>query len=332
MTYDEWLKKVQEQGAAALQSSIDSSNSVYAQQKQDTQTAYDKAITDTEKSYTDAYRENAVQKLVNERQIAENMANLGLTDSGLNRTQQTAAQLSYANQKGAIDRQKQSAVDTLTSELAAAISSIEQNRATAEQSLRDTAQRNWEAQAVNLYNKQEEEITARNKALLEAETERIKAAQKASASNVFSVLKHSGYDFDTGKMQYYTSNGKLISFAAGKNPYNGNQNAVVTVEDGKVTVDKAWKKNVLANPNASDITKAAATYGVFNNGYQPKGVYGYGKVSSAGKFDAVDGRTGVNVWVTKEQNGTNYWIWDGQKNMYQRVSYDLKTGEIRELN
>lgn len=84
--------------------------------------AYDKAVGDTKLSYEDAYRQNEVQRLVNERTIAENMANMGLTDSGLNRTQMTASQLSYANQKGRLDRQKQSAVDELTFNLAQLVS------------------------------------------------------------------------------------------------------------------------------------------------------------------------------------------------------------------
>ena len=49
-----------------------------------------------------------VQKLINERKLAESMGNAGSTDSGLNRTQRTAIQLSHSNavSKEQITRQK----------------------------------------------------------------------------------------------------------------------------------------------------------------------------------------------------------------------------------
>ena len=47
--------------------------------------------------YRSIYDENAVRQYIGERRVAENMANMGLTDSGLNRTQQTALQVSRGN-------------------------------------------------------------------------------------------------------------------------------------------------------------------------------------------------------------------------------------------
>ncbi len=67
----------------------------------------------TEQKYNELYDQNAVNRIVNERKIAENMANSGLTDSGLNRTQQTANQLSYSNTNNQISIEKQKAIDTL---------------------------------------------------------------------------------------------------------------------------------------------------------------------------------------------------------------------------
>lgn len=92
------------------------------------QDTYNKTIDKTKTQYESAYERNAVQKLINEKQIAEKNANLGLTDSGLNRTQQTAAQLGYANQKGNIDLSRQQALDELSSGLAASITNINAQR------------------------------------------------------------------------------------------------------------------------------------------------------------------------------------------------------------
>lgn len=56
---------------------------------------------------------NAIQEAVNRKQVSETMANLGLTDSGLNRTQQTALTLQRGNADAAVDRQTQEYVNSL---------------------------------------------------------------------------------------------------------------------------------------------------------------------------------------------------------------------------
>lgn len=66
-------------------------------------------IREAEHAYDGVINTANVQKLINERQVAERMANLGMTDSGLNRTQQTAVQLSHSNSvnRAMVARQKQ---------------------------------------------------------------------------------------------------------------------------------------------------------------------------------------------------------------------------------
>ena len=108
---DDYYKKALEATKEQQTADVNRVNTMSEQQKKSVNDIYNAKIDETDSAYEDDYRENAVQKLINEREIAENMANLGLTDSGLNRTQQTAVQLSYANTKGKIDRQKQAAVD-----------------------------------------------------------------------------------------------------------------------------------------------------------------------------------------------------------------------------
>lgn len=125
---DDYYKKALAASQPQQDKALADTENLYSQQKQGVEGIYKKKISDTEAAYEDSYRENAVQKLINERAIAENMANLGLTDSGLNRTQQTAAQLSYANNKLSIDRQKQAQVDTLAQSLAAELANIESGR------------------------------------------------------------------------------------------------------------------------------------------------------------------------------------------------------------
>lgn len=66
---------------------------------------------------------NALQELIGQRQAAESMANLGLTDSGLNRTQQTA----LAVQRGNADNEVRLAQQQKTEELQAMIDQITAN-------------------------------------------------------------------------------------------------------------------------------------------------------------------------------------------------------------
>ena len=126
--YDAILEEEKKKLEESKQKQIDAVNKTHDSQASTVKTQYDKAVNDTKIGYESNYERNAVQKLINEKAIAERNANLGLTDSGLNRTQQTAVQLSYANQKGDIDLAKQKALDTLSTNLTSTLASIEQSR------------------------------------------------------------------------------------------------------------------------------------------------------------------------------------------------------------
>ena len=65
-------------------------------------------------------------------------------------------------------------------------------------------------------------------------------------------------------------------------------------------------------------TKAdAEKYGTFSNGYQPKGISGYGLLSPTGRTAVAPNGKTQNVWQTKDENGNvNYWFWDGDTRTY----------------
>lgn len=73
--------------------------------------------------------------------------------------------------------------------------------------------------------------------------------------------------------------------------------------------------------NADTTPKDAKTYGTFSNGYQPKGISGYGKVSknntSIQVINSKTKKTSVqNVWKTKD--GT-LWYWNGNSRQYEKL-------------
>lgn len=309
----------------------------YASQRDSVKNNYNSLITDSNESYYDEQNRNAIQKIVNEKKIAENMENLGLTDSGLNRTQQTAVQLSYSNSQAKFERQRQKAVDALNLEMAGKLTEIDTDESNTVASIKDKYHQAALSAAQEKYNTEVEALTDITTAQIEA------ASKSGSGGNPkkSSLYKFNGYDIDLGKMTYYDSDGKSKSFSVGQNPYTSSQNARATVLDGKVIVDKTWADATLKSKTATDINKAAADYGVFSNGYQPKGVYENGKpvgvVHSLTTFDAEDGRTGVNLWYTTSSDSSGrrsvkrYWVWDGAHNTYKEVTYDSSTGVINEI-
>lgn len=289
------------QGTAQRDADVAASDKMYDTQRQQTQDTYDRQIKDTNNSYEDMYRENAVQKLINERKIAEDMAGLGLTDSGLNRTQQTAVQLSYANSKNKIDTNRQKAVDTLAVSLADAVSRIDANKLAAAEKIRGSYESSWNSAAQSTYAKELEEQTKRVEANIKAQKEQIAEQQKANyiiqtnggtlrrsftgslKDNNVSVI----YD-KTNKTTTYIDNnsGKKTTVASSVNPYTGNDNSELIEE-----------------------------FGAFDNGYQPRGVRGHGKLLRSVGKDAING----NMQNIFEAADASLWIWDGSINEYRMV-------------
>ena len=297
----ELLEIYRRNGTPQMKADIAASGKVYDTQRQQTQDTYDRQIKDTNNSYEDMYRENAVQKLINERKIAEDMAGLGLTDSGLNRTQQTAVQLSYANGKNKIDVNRQKAVGTLTASLADAVSRIDANKLAAAEKIRSSYESSWNSAAQSTYAKELEEQTKRVEANIKAQKEQIAEQQKANyiiqtnggtlrrsftgslKDNNVSVI----YD-KTNKTTTYIDNnsGKKTTVASSVNPYTGNDNSELIEE-----------------------------FGAFDNGYQPRGVRGHGKLLRSVGKDAING----NMQNIFEAADASLWIWDGSINEYRMV-------------
>ena len=75
----------------------------------------------------------------------------------------------------------------------------------------------------------------------------------------------------------------------------------------------------------------AKKYGTFDNGYQPKGISGYGAVTKSGKTIQITTQTlsGQNRTVTqnvwKTPDGT-LWYWEGRQNKYIRIGKEGNSG------
>lgn len=324
---EDYKKAATEKYAPDKKAEEDFINSTYDKAAANVQAVNDKKLSDTNTEYANQYERNAVQKLINEKKIAEKMANLGLTDSGLNRTQQTAVQLGYANQKGKIDMAKQSTIDNLALNLTSALTEIETNRSSAllatDQKWKDKAYLEAQTNYNNDLNAINERITSAYKAygdIVKAETEAVAKAPKVAygaggtstggyivssetgtlSRDYMGSLKDNGvstvYKYnDDGSIKSVTytdsNSGISASFDAGVNPYTGRMHKDVRDEHGLY-----------------DPTKA------FDNGYQPNNINGI-KLELE-ENDAIN----VNGQAQKVFKCENkYYTWDGKHNEYFEV-------------
>ncbi|MBQ5885300.1 MAG: hypothetical protein IIW79_02710 [Clostridia bacterium] len=146
------------------------------------------AEADTQKvgsQYKGLYDEAALQQLVNERNLKQRQASLGLTDSGLTASQQTAIQVSRGNADAKISAQKQAAIDSITLQLEQYLAQIEQNRASSfaeiDYNLNTTNTNLYNTLMSQAYSNQAALDAANAQAEATIEAARIAAAEKATS-------------------------------------------------------------------------------------------------------------------------------------------------------
>lgn len=299
---DELYKKNLEVYKPQQDAEIAEKNKIFDSRYQNTQNLYGKTIKDTEASYDEAQQKNELQKYINEKQLQENMANLGLTDSGLNRTQQTAVQLSYANNKADLNRQRQSAVDALTLEMKSKLTDIDTDRATAEADIKDKYTSLATSNAQSTYSANLDYIQKAQ----EAEEDRKNRVTFSYIDDPQIVYDENGEEIT--KYKFRGSDGSTIYEKKGTNVYTGDNNIT----------------------GSSMAAKAGDEYGFFGNGYQPKGwcqktntgaIEYYGKMIDDGdagyEKHNFEGKP-VTIWRT-ELNGERYWFWSGIRNKYVQI-------------
>lgn len=294
---DYYKKQLTESNKSALEKALKDVDDLANEQKKSVNETYDGEISDVSRVYDDSLRDNAVQKLINERRIAENMENLGLTDSGLNRTQTTAVQLGYANNKSAIGRQRQQQIDTYNRDRAQKISTIEQQRISGRGSVNDSFNKNIEDTAYKLY-----------KADVDAETERRKSyysyLSKQQDAKPTGIINSKNGILSRNYTGSLSENGVSVSY----DRINGKTTYIDRITGYQSTFD------INVNPYTNTVN-SDTKYGTFSNGYQPDNV-GKNKPLTLEDSKAfnVNGQL-QNVF----KNGDKYYVWDGANNEYFEV-------------
>lgn len=185
-TKEEFVKQRREANKTQEDADVAAAKGIFDTQAKNTKDTYNNQIEDTSSSYEDKFRLNETQRYLNSRAIERRAAEMGLTDSGMNRTQQTAVQLSYANKKGELSRQMQSAIDTLAAAMSADLATIEANKAAKEQEIRSNYAAKADSEGLTLYNAEQDRISAENIAKMEAEA----AAQQAKYNYLIQQAKN----------------------------------------------------------------------------------------------------------------------------------------------
>lgn len=233
LSIEERKKKALEGYSDAMNKRISESDALFDKQTETTKKLYDGKIQDTEQSYEDLFRQNEVQKYINAREVAENNANLGLTDSGLNRTQQTAVQLSASNNEAKIQRARQGAVDSLTREMTTLLADIENNKYSAQTQIKSGYEQLASEEAVEGY-----------KADLEAYNKQVEAESKAlSAKNsAYSALVKDLYNGMNSENPYSKNTiAGLIKAYVDEHGYSDVSELSAILSAGGLTEDEFYK-------------------------------------------------------------------------------------------
>lgn len=176
--YDKYIKentaatnKKIEQRSAGLNQIVDNATN---QAVGKVQTEIDKLPT----AYQSAYDVNAIQQKINEREVAERMANLGLTNSGLNRTQQTAINIQRANADAALTQQKNAVTASLKQQIADLYASGENQKAQNKLNVYNAYMDELDSNAVAYANNQASNRAAVAKARIEAQAKKTKLSEE----------------------------------------------------------------------------------------------------------------------------------------------------------
>lgn len=214
--YDDYLKKHQAETEATIKRKQDANTAASNKYVSDINTIVDTSTNNSVNkvqgeidklptAFQSSFDANAVQQKINERQTAEHMANLGLTNSGLNRTQQTAFAIQRSNADAALRQQINATTASLKQQIADLYASGEAQKAENQAKARyELEQRNlsiYDTEMDKLYSGASAYEKAQIQAAAKAEEARIKAAQEKQERYEKWALEN-GYVYD--------ANGNLV--------------------------------------------------------------------------------------------------------------------------
>jgi hypothetical protein len=170
--YKKIAKENEDPITAMKKQAITDSATASKQQIQEDYTADVQATRDDYKSLLD---DANINRLVSERRIKENLANMGASDSGLAEHQMTALQVAQGNAQAKALRQRQAKLDALARTMRAQTTSIDQEAKSKLADIDITAQENINKNAQSMYQAEVDAINSAAKTANETAAAKIKA-------------------------------------------------------------------------------------------------------------------------------------------------------------
>lgn len=204
-TQDE-IKKQQAQNTATSNAYVADLNAIVDKNISNSVNKVQGEIDKLPTQYQSSFDANAIQQLINERQVAERMANMGMTNSGLNRTQQTAINIQRSNADAALRTQINSATNSLKQQIADLYASGESQKAENSAKARYDLEQKNQAVYSTMMDNLSSNASAYEKAMIEADAKAEEARIKAAQEQEEWYLQN-GYSQDENGNWVYT--GKL---------------------------------------------------------------------------------------------------------------------------
>lgn len=200
-TFEEFLEEAMESGKSKYneteakvrgdaEQNINNQNAVIDKAAQAKTSQYQKNIDEAPQRFAGAYDASYIDELVARKNLENTMADMGLTDSGLNRSQQTAISVMRGNADAKTRAQQNDYVTNLQDSIDQVLAQAETDKATYANQVNSNTdsylsqlwtsmEQNANTTAASRYKAQEESLDAIYKAELEAEAEAEKQRQEA---------------------------------------------------------------------------------------------------------------------------------------------------------
>lgn len=190
------VNQMHEQRKQSDQQLIDSVNAAIDRTTAASTKPYQTQIEQLPAAYQKQFDANAVQELVGRRKVEEAMANMGLTDSGLNRTQQTALSVQRGNADAAARLEQQKKTQELQDVIAQLIAGGESQKQQQEAGVRSNTA-NWFNDALaSSYNTAMQQGTSLYSAELDRQNALDVATKQKEAAQIAADAKATQQDFE----------------------------------------------------------------------------------------------------------------------------------------
>lgn len=264
---------------------------------------YQQSIDAAPSRFQSAYDANTIGELIGRRQLQESMANLGLTDSGLSRTQDTA--LTVARQNA--DASTRAGQTEYVNKLKSAIDTVRANAAAqkAEKQIAlDTERDSWYRKAIAQM--QSDAQTAAAKAY-EADQDyaaREYEANRSYAAEAYKAQQAAAAAVEKARYEALTAQAKASSTAGTNYDKNRLAYAQSLMRNSNYTEEDAWAAAVARYPYSGDEYTQTNRYNkayndAKNSGYSAE----YAKVYANAAANGEDGKDAVEAYTCQKAIG-----------------------------